>query len=127
MCNCLPQWLLLLWCLSIPPGPRGDTPSQTQWTTCLLTGPCPRQPQEGHTAPSIKKFHLGTRYSNRATQKHSPWMACMIYQRSSGIWLRPLGYWAWPFTKSQEVWKGPDELQQANYTLRSILKGLKFL
>ena len=27
----------------------------------------------------------------------------------------------------QEVWKGPDELQQANYTLRSLLKYLKFL
>ena len=27
----------------------------------------------------------------------------------------------------QEVWKGPDELQQANYTLRSLPKGLKFL
>ena len=29
--------------------------------------------------------------------------------------------------KIQEVWKGPDELWQANYTLRSLLKGLKFL
>ena len=29
--------------------------------------------------------------------------------------------------KIQEVWKGPDELQQANYTLRSLPKGLKFL
>ena len=27
----------------------------------------------------------------------------------------------------QEVWKGPDELQQANYTLRTLPKGLKFL
>ena len=27
----------------------------------------------------------------------------------------------------QEVWKGPDELQQANYTLRALPKGLKFL
>ena len=27
----------------------------------------------------------------------------------------------------QEVWKGPDKLQQANYALRSLLKGLKFL
>ena len=27
----------------------------------------------------------------------------------------------------QGVWKGPDELQQANYTLRSLPKGLKFL
>ena len=26
----------------------------------------------------------------------------------------------------QEVWKGPDELQQANYALRSLTKGLKF-
>ena len=29
--------------------------------------------------------------------------------------------------KIQEVWKGPDELQQANYALRSLPKGLKFL
>ena len=27
----------------------------------------------------------------------------------------------------QEVWKGPDKLQQASYALRSLLKGLKFL
>ena len=27
----------------------------------------------------------------------------------------------------KEVWKGPDELQQANYTLRTLPKGLKFL
>ena len=27
----------------------------------------------------------------------------------------------------KEVWKGPDEMQQANYTLRILLKGLKFL
>ena len=29
--------------------------------------------------------------------------------------------------KIKEVWKGPDELQQANYALRSLPKGLKFL
>ena len=29
--------------------------------------------------------------------------------------------------KIQEVWLGSDELQQANYTLRSLPKGLKFL
>ena len=27
----------------------------------------------------------------------------------------------------KEVWKGPDELRQANYALRTLLKGLKFL
>ena len=27
----------------------------------------------------------------------------------------------------QEVWKGPDEPQQANYALRALPKGLKFL
>ena len=27
----------------------------------------------------------------------------------------------------QEVWKGPDELQQANYALRSLPKGLKII
>ena len=29
--------------------------------------------------------------------------------------------------KIQEVWKGPDKLQQANYALKSLPKGLKFL
>ena len=29
--------------------------------------------------------------------------------------------------KIQEVWKGPDELQQANYALRALPKGIKFL
>ena len=29
--------------------------------------------------------------------------------------------------KIKEVWKGPDELQQANYVLRALPKGLKFL
>ena len=65
------QQLLLLWCLSIPPGPRGNTPPQTQWMTCLLAGPHPRQPQKGPLAPSGERFPLGTRYSNRAAQKHS--------------------------------------------------------
>ena len=31
------------------------------------------------------------------------------------------------FYKIQEVWEGPDELQEANYALRSLPKGLKFL
>ena len=31
------------------------------------------------------------------------------------------------FYKIQEVWMGPDELQQVNYALRSLPKGLKFL
>ena len=29
--------------------------------------------------------------------------------------------------KIKEVWKGPDELQQANYVLRALPKDLKFL
>ena len=29
--------------------------------------------------------------------------------------------------KIKEVWKGPDELRQANYALRALPKGLKFL
>ena len=29
--------------------------------------------------------------------------------------------------KIQEVWKGPDKLWQANYTLKSLPKGIKFL
>ena len=30
----------------------------------------------------------------------------MICQRSSGIWLRPLSYWAQPFTKSRKYGRG---------------------
>ena len=63
--------VLLVQCLSVPPGPRGNTPPLTQWMTCLLAGPHPRQPQKGPPAPSGKRFPLGTRYSNGATQKHS--------------------------------------------------------
>ena len=40
--------------LSIPPGPRGDTPPQTQWMTCLLAGPCPRQPWKGPQLQTVR-------------------------------------------------------------------------
>ena len=33
-------------------------------------------------------------------------MACVICQRSSGVWLRLLGYWAQPFMKSQKYGRG---------------------
>ena len=33
-------------------------------------------------------------------------MACMICQRSLGVWPRLLGYWAWPFMKSRKYGRG---------------------
>ena len=64
-------------------------------------------------------------------KRHSPnfttWMAHMICQRTSGIWVRLTGLLGLAIYEIQEVWKGPDELQQAYYALRSLPKGLKFL
>ena len=51
----------------------------------------------------------------------------MICQRSSDVWLRVLSSLGLAIYKIQEVWKGPDELWQANYALRALPKGLKFL
>ena len=52
------QQLLFLQCLSIPPGPRGNIPPQTQWMTCLLAGPCPRQPQKGPQLQAVRDSPL---------------------------------------------------------------------
>ena len=114
--NCLLQQLLLPQCLSMLPGPRGNTPPQTQWTThACWWGPHPRQPQKDPPAPNGKRSHLGTRYSSRATQKcsagdtslarearkeyfkkHSPNFTMdgmhVICQRSSGVCPRVLSY-----------------------------------
>ena len=47
-------------------------------------------------------------------------------QRSSGIWPRLLCCLARPLWKQRGV-EGPGKLQQANYALRALPKGLKFL
>ena len=104
---------------------------------------------EGPPAPNSKRSHLGTRYSSRATQKHSAgtltWWRRVGRSISWGIpttslWKAPTISWRsleWvaestnllgtAIHKIQAVWMGPDELQQANYALRSLPKGLKFL
>ena len=90
---------------------------------------------QGTQTEPLRSIQLGYQSSEgglgrstlRDTSPTSPWMACMICQRSSGIWPRPQSYLVWPFIEIKEVWKRPDELQQANYTLMSLLKGLKFL
>ena len=51
----------------------------------------------------------------------------MICQRSSGIWTRLAGLLGLAIYEIQEVWRGQDKLGQANYALRSLPKGLKFL
>ena len=42
-------------------------------------------------------------------------------------WSRLLSYLVWPSMRLRRYVVGLDELQQANYTLRTLLKGLKFL
>ena len=36
----------------------------------------------------------------------SPWIARMICQRSSGVWLKVLSYWAWPSMRSRKYGRG---------------------
>ena len=101
-----------------------------------LGGTTSKVTSEGSPAPSSKRLHLGTRYPNRVTQKHSagtpvqwgrlgrstlretpptsPWMECMICQRSSGTWPRQLGYWAWPFTSCDKLTMPWDLYQKAS-------------
>ena len=40
------------------PGPKGDTPPQTPWMTCLLVGPHPRQPQKGPQLQAVRGHTL---------------------------------------------------------------------
>ena len=54
-------------------------------------------------------------------------MARIICQRSSDIWPKSAKLLGLAIYKIQEVWKRLDELWQANYTLRALPKGLKFL
>ena len=51
----------------------------------------------------------------------------MICQRSSGHMAKSAKLLGSSIYEIQEVWEGPDELQQVNYALRSLPKGLKFL
>ena len=105
----------------------------------LLVELCPRQHQKGPLAPNSEWFHLGIRYSSRATQKearkeyfkrHSYNFTTEGMHDLSEVFrhkaesAKLLGS---SIYEIQEVWKGPDELWQANYTLRSLPKGLKLL
>ena len=115
MSNHLLQQLLLGWHLSTPPGPKGNTPTQTLWMGTPIGGTTSKATLEGPPpAPNGERSHLGTRYSSRAAQKHSartlaywgrlgrstlksispslPQRAWVICHRSSGIWPRVLCY-----------------------------------
>ena len=63
----------------------------------------------------------------RNTPPTSPWMACMICQRSSGIRLRLQSYLAWPFMTSRKCGRGQMSCNKIKYALRSLTKDLKFL
>ena len=54
--KCLPPWLLPLLHLSIHLDPSHGIPLQTQWTSCLPVGPCPRATPEG--PPSSKQQEI---------------------------------------------------------------------
>ena len=45
----------------VHPNPSGDTSPQTQWMSCLLAGPCPKQPQKGPLVQKGKTYHPYTR------------------------------------------------------------------
>ena len=148
MSNHLPQWLLLLLHLSIPPVQEANIPPETQWTTCLLVGQHPRQPQKGPQLQTVRdstlvqgtniemlrSIQLGHQSSGETRKeyckRHSPNFTMEGMHDLSEVFRHMamttelLGL---AIYKIQEVWKGPDELQQANYTLRSLPKGLKFL
>ena len=49
------------------------------------------------------------------------------YLKSLGAWLSLLSYSGLAIYEIKEVWEGPDKLQQANYALRALPKGLKSL
>ena len=51
----------------------------------------------------------------------------MTCQKSSGCMAKSAKLLGSAIYKIKGVWKGPDELRQANYALRALLKGLKFL
>ena len=53
------------------PRPKRQHPSTDPVDNMPLGGTTSKTTSEGPPAPSIKRFPLGTRYSNRAAQKHS--------------------------------------------------------
>ena len=130
------------------PRPKRWHPSQDPvdsmplgWTTSKATSEWP-------PAPNSERSHLWTRYSSRAVQKHSPrtltwWrrlgrsilkgIPTASLQRAPTIsevfrqMAKSADLLDTAIHEIQEVWMGPDELWQANYALRSLPKGLKFL
>ena len=147
MSNHLPPWLLPLRHLSIPPGPRGNTPPKTQWMTCLLVGWHPRQPQK---APSSKQWDIPPWYKvlKWSHSEAFSWDTSLVREARKEYFKKQSPNFTMDGTcdlsevfrhmaksatllglaiyEIQEVWEGPDKLQQANYALRSLPKGLKF-
>ena len=128
--NCLPQQLLLQ-CLGIPPGPRGNTTPQTQWTTCLMVGPHPRQPWKGPQLQVMRDSPwykvLKWRHSEAFSQDtslvreprkeyfkmHSPNFTMEGMHDLSEVFrhmAKSAGLPGSAMYKIQEVWEGPDEL-----------------
>ena len=54
-------------------------------------------------------------------------MALMTFPMSSRDWQKALVCWERASYEIQLSWTGPEELQQANYVLWSLPKGLRFL
>ena len=112
-------------------------------------GPHLRQPWKDPPAPNGERSHLGTRYSSRATQKAFSWDTDLVKEARKEYFKRH----SYNFTAEgthnlsevfrqmaesanllgttiheiQAVWTGLDKLWQANYALRTLPKGLKFL
>ena len=116
--------------------------------TCLLVGPHPRQPQKGPLAPNgrIPPLYKVLSWSHsemfswdtslvRETReeyfkRHSPNFTMEGTHDLSEVFrhmaksTKLLGSVIYEI---KEVWKGLDELHQANSALRALPKGLKFL
>ena len=145
--NSLPQQLLLSQCPSSLLGPKGGILPQTLWTACLWVEPHPRQPQKGPQLQTVRcptleqgaqaeplrsiqdtdlvkeaRKDYFSKHSYNFTMKGTcdllevfKWMAKSAKLLGTSI------------HEIQAVWMGLDELRQANYALRSLPKGLKFL
>ena len=138
-----------LQCLSIHLEPSCSIPPQTQLMSCLPAGPCLRQPQKGplslkqwkitplhkvltwsHLEAFSQDSSLVRKIREEYFRRHSPHINT---ENTCNLWGV---FWHMAETtellgstiyKIKEVWTGLDELQQANYMLRTLPKGLKFL
>ena len=146
--NILPQQLHLHQCPSNPLDPKDGILPQTLWTACLWAEPCPRQPQKSPQLQAargppwnkvLKQSHSEafrqdtdlvkearkeyfSKHSYNFTTEGTSDLLQVFKQMAKSAKL--LGT---SIHEIQAVWMGPDELRQANYALRSLPKGLKFL